>query len=232
MLKISFAETPLEKKWVLEGRLKQPWVRELKASWRKNYQTGKRRPCIVDLNEVTFIDKSGMRLLYMLARDGAQFTASGIYTKHVIEQLKARRKPNLSNVLSILFVASLSMLLSILTSAPDAKCQNTVINASVPSGPACDQVVRLTLRDALMALKYNLGAIEPGERPRLRGTSNCLRLASLKRFSITDDRRANTPRMYLYVDAEHHTAIPLRSVSLHRKPRPARSCEEFPYADS
>jgi|SRR5690242_9425611 ABC-type transporter Mla MlaB component len=105
MLKISFTETPSEKRWILEGRLKQPWVRELKASWRKNYQTGKQRPCIVDLNEVTFIDKSGMRLLHMLMRDGAQFTASGIYTKHVIEQLQARRKSNLSNDLSVLFVA-------------------------------------------------------------------------------------------------------------------------------
>jgi len=232
MLKISFTETPSEKRWILEGRLKQPWVRELKASWRKNYQTGKQRPCIVDLHEVTFIDKSGMRLLHMLMRDGAQFTASGIYTKHIIEQLKARRKSNLSNDLSVLFVASLSILLFILTSAPDAKAQNTATNVSVPSGPASDQVVRLTLRDALMALKYTLGASKPGERPRLRGTSNCLRLASLKRFSITGDRRTNTRRMYLCVDAEHHTAIPLRSVSLHRKSRPARSCEEFSYADS
>ena len=94
MLKISFSETPSEKKWILEGRLKRPWVHELRTSWKKNYQTGKRRPCIVDLNEVTFIGKSAMRLLYMLARDGAQFTASGIYTKHIIEQLNARRKSN------------------------------------------------------------------------------------------------------------------------------------------
>jgi hypothetical protein len=38
--------------------------------------------------------------------------------------------------------------------------------------------------------------------------------------------------MYLYVDAEHHKAIPFQAVSLYRKPRPGRSCEEFPYADS
>src|SRR5690348_9321406 len=220
MLKISFTETPSEKRWILEGRLKQPWVCELKASWRKNYQTGKQRPCIVDLNEVTFIDKSGMRLLHMLMRAGAQFTASGIYTKHIIEQLKARRKSNLSNVLSILFVASLSILLSILTSAPDAKAQNTATNVSVPSGPASDQVVRLTLRDALMALKYNLGAIETVGKAQIARDRQLLALSKLERFSITDDRRTNTPRMYLYVDAEHHKAIPFRSVSLRRKPRP------------
>jgi anti-anti-sigma regulatory factor len=144
MLKISFTETPSEKRWILEGRLTQPWVRELRTSWKKNYQTGKQRPCIVDLNEVTFIDKSGMRLLHMLTKDGAQFTASGIYTKHIIEQLKARRKSSLSNVLSLFFVASLSMPLSILTGAPDGNAQNTAINGNVPGGPASDQVVRVS----------------------------------------------------------------------------------------
>jgi ABC-type transporter Mla MlaB component len=182
MLKISFTETPSEKRWILEGRLKQPWVSELKASWRKNYQTGKQRPCIVDLNEVTFIDKSGMRLLHMLMRDGAQFTASGIYTKHIIEQLKARRKSNLSNVLSILFVASLSILLSILTSAPDAKAQNTATNVSVASGPASDQVVRLALRDALMALKYKLGACETGGKAQIPRDQQLLALSKLGRI--------------------------------------------------
>jgi hypothetical protein len=60
--------------------------------------------------------------------------------------------PILSNVLSIPFVASISILLAVLTSVPDAKAQNTTINGSVPSGPASDQVVRLTLRDAIMGI--------------------------------------------------------------------------------
>jgi DHA2 family multidrug resistance protein len=40
----------------------------------------------VDLNEVTFTDTNGERLLRRLAKDGAQFIASGIYTKHILEQ--------------------------------------------------------------------------------------------------------------------------------------------------
>jgi len=43
------------------------------------------RACVVDLNEVTFIDKSGERLLCKLAKEGAQFTASGTYTTHILE---------------------------------------------------------------------------------------------------------------------------------------------------
>jgi len=47
--------------------------------WRKNHRTHVGRACVVDLNEVTFIDKSGERVLCKLAKEGAQFTASGTY---------------------------------------------------------------------------------------------------------------------------------------------------------
>jgi len=38
---------------------------------RKNHRTEQVRPCIIDLNEVTFIDKSGQRLLCVLVSEGA-----------------------------------------------------------------------------------------------------------------------------------------------------------------
>ena len=84
MLKIRFSQTAAEEKWILHGRLFGPWVRELRTCWKVNHRTDAGRACIVDLNEVTFIDKSGARLLRMLVKDGAQFAASGTYIKHVI----------------------------------------------------------------------------------------------------------------------------------------------------
>jgi len=90
MLKISFSEIPTEEKWILAGRLTEPWVRELRTSWKRNHRTANERACIVDLNEITFIDECGQRLLRMLARRGAQFTASGMYTKHILKQITAR----------------------------------------------------------------------------------------------------------------------------------------------
>jgi hypothetical protein len=75
MLKITFSETPAEERWILHGRLVHPWVREFRACWKKNHRTDVRRACIVDLNEVTFIDKSGERFLRRLAGNGTQFTA-------------------------------------------------------------------------------------------------------------------------------------------------------------
>jgi hypothetical protein len=46
---------------------------------------------IVDLNEVTSIDKSGEEALRMMVRDGAIFFASGVYTKHLLDQLQAQQ---------------------------------------------------------------------------------------------------------------------------------------------
>jgi hypothetical protein len=90
MLKINFSETPAEERWILHGRLADPWVREFRACWRKNHRRDMERACIVDLNEVTFIDKCGERLLRILARGGAQFAASGLYTKHILKEITAR----------------------------------------------------------------------------------------------------------------------------------------------
>ena len=180
MLKITFSETSSEERWILEGRLGGAWVRELRASWKKNRQTDKKRACIVDLNEVTFIDKSGERLLRALLRQGAELIADGIYTNHVIEQLNAKRKSSRSNPLSFLFVGFLTTLFGILVGATTANAQNTAINGSVPSGPASDQVVRLTLREAIsMALKYNLGTIESGENVQIARGQRLLALSNL-----------------------------------------------------
>jgi len=58
--------------------------------------------------------------------------------------------------------------------------QASAITGSVPSGPASDEVLRLTLRDAITrALRYNLATIEGGENARIaRGQ----RLVALSRL--------------------------------------------------
>jgi RND family efflux transporter MFP subunit len=126
MLKITFTETPAEERWILHGRLVHPWIQEFRACWKKNHRTDARRACIVDLNEVTFIDKSGERFLRLLARNGAQFTASGIYTKHILEHLNVRRKHNFSNLLGSLVVLAFVTALGV-------GCERSV--ASAPASP-------------------------------------------------------------------------------------------------
>jgi outer membrane protein TolC len=106
MLKICFSETPSEERWVLHGRLTGPWVRELRACWKKNHGRDKQRACIVDLSEITFIDKSGERLLRLLVREGAQCIATGVYIKHVLEQLTTKVKGSVLNRLARFFLAA------------------------------------------------------------------------------------------------------------------------------
>jgi outer membrane protein TolC len=177
MLKISFSETSAEEKWTLEGRLSGAWVRELRASWKKNHQTDGKRACIVDLNEVTFIDKTGEELLRVLRAEGAQFISGGCYVRHIVERLKVRRKRKISKVLASFLVVFVLVLFD--TTATRAQ-SSAIVSGSVPSGPASDELVPLTLRDAVkMALRYNLGVTESGENAQLARGQRLLALGNL-----------------------------------------------------
>src|SRR5260370_3356073 len=180
MLKICFSETPSKERWTLHGRLTSPWVRELRACWKKNHGRDKQRAWIVDLNEITFIDKSGERLLRAMVKKRAQFIAKGIYIKHVLEKLTTKGKSSVLNRLTGSFFASAAAVFAVLIGGATAKAQNTAITGSVPSGPASDQVLELTLRDAIkMALRYNLGAIESGQNPQIARGQRLLALSNL-----------------------------------------------------
>jgi anti-anti-sigma regulatory factor len=85
VLRITVSETPTEKRWILQGRLVGLWVSELRRAWKKTRRTDNNRKCVVDLNDVTSIDKNGERLLRAMSKQGAQFIATGIYNKHVLQ---------------------------------------------------------------------------------------------------------------------------------------------------
>ncbi len=92
MLRITITEMATEQRWTLEGRLVEPWVGELTANWKKRHRPQNGRTCTVDLSQITCIDNSGLRLLRTMSKEGTNFIATGIYTKHVLEQLKGGRK--------------------------------------------------------------------------------------------------------------------------------------------
>jgi len=93
MLQITIAETLSEQRWTLEGRLVYPWASELKSSWTKTETARRERKCVVDLTAVTFIDKSGEKVLAELSKEGAELIATGVYTKHVVHNIE-RKKSN------------------------------------------------------------------------------------------------------------------------------------------
>jgi hypothetical protein len=91
MLRITVMESCREERWVLQGRLTKKSVTELVSSWKASIAKPSTRSRIVDLNEVTSIDKSGEEALSMMVHDGATFVASGVYTRHLLDQLQARQ---------------------------------------------------------------------------------------------------------------------------------------------
>jgi ABC-type transporter Mla MlaB component len=92
MLRITVKEIATEERWVLQGRLTRNSVPELVSHW----QAARDRPSacnrIVDLDEVTVIDKSGEEVLMMMIDEGARFVASGLYTKHLLQTLHERKE--------------------------------------------------------------------------------------------------------------------------------------------
>jgi anti-anti-sigma regulatory factor len=92
VLKITITETVTERRWVVQGRLVGPWVSELRTTRKRAHTSQDKRACIIDLNDVTFIDKSGERLLRAMSKKGAQLLARGLYVKHVLEQLNTGGK--------------------------------------------------------------------------------------------------------------------------------------------
>jgi RND family efflux transporter MFP subunit len=131
MLKINFSQTVAEEKWSVHGRLSGPLVDELRTCWKVNQRTDAGRACIVDLNEVTSIDTSGERLSRTLAKDGAQFTGSGTYIKHVVEDLSLGTKRPNSNLFSCLIVL-------VFVAAMEAGCERPVSSAPPPAPPVVE----------------------------------------------------------------------------------------------
>jgi len=87
VLTIVVTDGPAEQVWTLQGRLIWPWVYQLREKWRRARGVVQGRPCTVDLNGVTFIDKLGEQMLRIMAYQGAQFVASSAEMRRVLGHL-------------------------------------------------------------------------------------------------------------------------------------------------
>jgi outer membrane protein TolC/membrane protein DedA with SNARE-associated domain len=127
------------------------------------------------------------------------------------------------------------------------------IAGSVPSGPATDGLLRLTLRDAInMALRYNLGAIESGENvqtargqrlialsyllPQVSaGLSETVGQTSLATFGVKNSPFVPNilgPYSYGKVDASlSQTLFSLESIQRFRSARTAEQAAQISYQD-
>jgi hypothetical protein len=94
VLRITITDLPDEQRWSLEGRLVGPWAAELSSLWREKRQERNGRKCIVELNDVTFIDVTGETALAEIMTQGAEIIAGGVYTKQRLGDLLNESKLN------------------------------------------------------------------------------------------------------------------------------------------
>jgi len=92
VLRITITDFPDEQRWFLEGRLVGPWAAELISTWRETRRDGDARRCIIELNDVTFIDRSGEAVLAEIMSQGAELVASDVYTKNLLQNLSSESK--------------------------------------------------------------------------------------------------------------------------------------------
>ena len=89
MLKITMTDLSGEQKWSLQGQLVGQWAAELRSTWRKARQEGATRRYIVELIEVTAIDRNGEEVLKEIMSQGVAFIASEVYTKHLLQNMRS-----------------------------------------------------------------------------------------------------------------------------------------------
>jgi hypothetical protein len=200
VLKITINETPTEKRWILQGRLVGPWVGELRTCWKKTHRDHGGRTCIVDLSDVTFIDKGGERLLRTMSKGGAQFIATGIYIKHVLDQLKPNGKRGLLKVISCLFAALLGGVIVHLNQFPGDASFSTWLTG-------------ITINEALTLLRKNRGShgVPIAPLPRMqtspeRPERNAVQDSKVELNSTNQQQGITAASLLMNSKEEHHRA--------------------------
>ena len=89
MLKIVITDLSDEQRWSLQGQLVGQWAAELKSRWIEARHPDGTKKCIVELIEVTSIDRNGEAVLAEIMSHGGEFIASDVYTKHLLQNLRS-----------------------------------------------------------------------------------------------------------------------------------------------
>lgn len=93
MFKISIIDTPSQRTLVVEGKLIEAVVDELRTSWKNTSRDLDGRKLVIDLNSLTVISREGEDAIFQLMQQGAKFSCAGILTRHVLKRLARRCQP-------------------------------------------------------------------------------------------------------------------------------------------
>jgi anti-anti-sigma regulatory factor len=87
MLRTIITEDLAGQRWILQGRLCGQWAADLKQKWEETRSTRVGRNCVVDLEDVMTVDRTGEKTLLEMAMEGARLIARRAYMKCVLEEV-------------------------------------------------------------------------------------------------------------------------------------------------
>ncbi len=99
MFKISVVDTRSQRTLVVEGKLIEPWVAELHATWRNASRDLDGRKLVIDVSSLTVISREGEDAIFDLMKGGAKFVCAGILTRHVLKRLARKCQGQLQNTM-------------------------------------------------------------------------------------------------------------------------------------
>lgn len=92
MLKISVDAQPSAQVFKLEGRLAGPWVAALADAYESARQQRPGAAAVIDLADVSFIDRAGQDLLTVMCQAGARLVGTGCLTASLVESISKRAR--------------------------------------------------------------------------------------------------------------------------------------------
>ena len=90
MLKVTVVDGTSETRVKVEGVLAGPSVVELESVWKQIRDARENGKVLIDLSETTAIDAGGKRILTVMACEGAELFAKGVYIEYVVKGLVQR----------------------------------------------------------------------------------------------------------------------------------------------
>jgi hypothetical protein len=94
MFKISVVESDGEHRLILEGTLVHPWTVEVEKAWRDAAEGSSDSKPILDLRNVTTINRDGEETLLKLMTQGARFRCVDVFTKDVLKRVARKIRCN------------------------------------------------------------------------------------------------------------------------------------------
>jgi hypothetical protein len=95
MFKISIMDSRSQRRLVVEGKLIEPWVAELRTAWKNANRNLDGRKLVIDLTSLTVISREGEDAIFDLMREGTRFSCGGVLTRHVLKRLARKCHGNL-----------------------------------------------------------------------------------------------------------------------------------------